>query len=67
MVPDTTQIMHCYREANRVADRLANVGVAGPYWTISIYNDFHDMPSLALGEIRLDRIGVPSIRKRRVG
>ncbi|XP_027181778.1 uncharacterized protein LOC113780162 [Coffea eugenioides] len=67
MVPDTTQITHCYREANRVADSLANVGVAGSYWSIIIYDHFNDISRLARGKIRLDRIGVPSIRRRKVG
>nr|XP_027067822.1 uncharacterized protein LOC113693489 [Coffea arabica] len=66
MIPDAGQVSHCYREANRVADRLANVGVTRQIQSIITYENFDELPALVRGEIRCDRIGVPSIRRRQL-
>ncbi|KAF3639165.1 hypothetical protein FXO38_22816 [Capsicum annuum] len=44
-------IWHCYREANKVADCLANFGVQGSGY-----------PGNAKGEYNMDRLGFPSFR-----
>ena len=66
MVEDATHFAHCYKEANKVADRLANEGASTSNHDISIYNHFSAIPRLARGEIRVDRLGIPSIRRRKV-
>ncbi|XP_027120509.2 uncharacterized protein [Coffea arabica] len=66
LIPDAGQVSHCYREANRVADRLANVGVTRQIQSIITYENFDELPALARGEIRCDRIGIPSIRRRQL-
>ncbi|XP_027170444.1 uncharacterized protein LOC113770234 [Coffea eugenioides] len=58
------EISHCFREANRPADRLANVGV--DFGINSTYGSFSDLPRLVRGDITLDRLGVPSLRRSRV-
>ena len=65
MVEDATHFAHCYREANKVAARLANVGVSTSNHEISIYNHFNTIPRLASGEIRLDRLGIPSFKRKK--
>ena len=59
------QFKHCYREANKVADVLANVGCA-LVESVCIYEHFRDLPSVVRGEYRLDKLSYPSIRRRRV-
>ena len=58
---------HCYREANKVADILSNVGVSHPQELVRVYFTEHALPSVARGECRLNRLGVPSVRRVRVG
>ena len=55
--------MHCYRESNKVADILSNEGVSHPLEEVRIYDSWYTIPLLARGEIRLNRLGVPSIRR----
>nr|XP_027124272.1 uncharacterized protein LOC113740964 [Coffea arabica] len=64
---ESEQVTHCYREANRVADCLANVGVVAGGLGVTVYDQFSAMPGLVRGEVRLDRAGIPSVRRRRVG
>ncbi|XP_071909633.1 uncharacterized protein [Coffea arabica] len=62
---DPVRFSHCYREANKVADALANVGIIHPEQQVKVYECFHMLPRQARGEVRLDRIGMPSVRKVR--
>ena len=57
---------HCLREANRPADRLANVGVEVGCTTI--YEPYKALPWLVRGDISLDASGFPNFRRcRRYG
>nr|XP_027066533.1 uncharacterized protein LOC113692333 [Coffea arabica] len=62
LVRDPSRFSHCFREANKVADALANVGVAHPHQAVQLYEHWSDWPRLARGGVRLDSIGVPSFR-----
>ena len=57
-----TSIFHCFREGNQVVDCLSNVGCddGGD----GVYHQFAGLPTKARGAFRLDRIGLPSFRKR---
>ncbi|XP_071928018.1 uncharacterized protein [Coffea arabica] len=66
LLDDPPRFTHCYREANTVADALSNVGISHPDKQIEVYDTFSKFPRLARGAIRLDRIGIPSIRKMRI-
>ena len=66
MVEGAARFEHYYREAKRVADRLANVGVSDRNHNVSVYVQFSEIPRLARGEIHIDRFGMPSIRRREV-
>ena len=57
------EISHCFREANRPADRLANVCVDAGF--NSTYVSFSELPCLVRGDVNLDRLGVPNIRRSR--
>ncbi|XP_071902587.1 uncharacterized protein [Coffea arabica] len=57
------RVSHCFREANRPADRLASVG-ADSGQTIT-YHSLRDLPSLVRGDVSLDQLGVPSLRRVR--
>ena len=50
---------HVYREGNKVADWLAKRGAAGHH---SVWNVIGDMPRIPRGLIRLDKLGLPSLR-----
>ena len=63
LVKDPDRFSHCYREANKVADALSNVGVFHPEHQVKLYEAFNSFPTMARGAIRLDRLGMPSIRK----
>ncbi|XP_071925457.1 uncharacterized protein [Coffea arabica] len=65
LVDDPACFSHCYREANKAADALSNAGIIHPEQHIKVYDCFNMFPRLARGEIRLDRIGMPLIRKIR--
>lgn len=54
-------VTHCYREGNMVADALAKVGAAEK--GSRIYEEAGEMPRLARGQLRLDKLGVPQIRR----
>ena len=49
------EILHCFREANKPADRLSNVGVDSEV-TLT-YESFSELPRLVRGDITLDRLG----------
>ncbi|XP_071902237.1 uncharacterized protein [Coffea arabica] len=57
------RVSHCYREANRVADILANVGVSHPQQGYIMYDSTSIISKLAKGEIRLDKLGMSSVRR----
>ena len=65
LVADVARISHCFRAANRVADILANVGVSHQHQPCVIYEHIHTFPKLARGEVRLDRLGMSSVRRIR--
>ena len=67
MVADASRFSHCFRESNKVADILSNVGVFHPQDDVRVYDSLHMIPLLARGEIRLNRLGVSSIRRFKVG
>ena len=60
------QVTHCFREANKVADILANVGAAHSQCGVCVYDGVEELPKLARGAYRLDRSGFPSFRRFRV-
>ena len=60
------RFVHCYREANKVADILSNVGVSHPQQLVRVYDSELGLPVLARGEVRLNRLGLPSIRRVRL-
>ena len=56
-------VSHCFREANRVADILANVGIYHQQHACIVYEHINSFPKLARGESRLDRLGMSAIRR----
>ncbi|XP_071916259.1 uncharacterized protein [Coffea arabica] len=66
LLGDSPRIAHCYREANKVADILSNVGVTHPGQQVRVYEHLRLIPQLARGALRLDRLGLPSVRKVRM-
>ena len=46
-----------------MADILANVGVSHPQQGCVMYDDISVFPKLAKGEIRLDKLGMSSVRR----
>ncbi|XP_071925655.1 uncharacterized protein [Coffea arabica] len=66
IMDDPDRFSHCYREANTVADVLSNEGVSHPQQQLKIYETFNTFPPMARGAIRLDKLGMPSIRKIRL-
>ncbi|XP_071909708.1 uncharacterized protein [Coffea arabica] len=58
-------VVHCYREANVPADRLANLGA--DFSDSQLFQSLLDLPQWIRGAIRLDQLGIPSIRRRMVG
>ena len=60
------QFTHSYREANKVADVMANVGLAHHQHVVYVYEGIKDLPKLARGAYRLDRLGFPSFGRFRV-
>ena len=57
------KVSHCFREANKPVDRLANVGEDSGL-TLT-YHSFRELPSLVRGDVSLDQLGVPSLRRVR--
>lgn len=53
-------ISHCYREANRVANLLANVGCESR--VTLLYSNSYELPKLVFGEFKMNRIGMPYLR-----
>ena len=62
IVDDPGLFSHCFREANKVADILANEGLLHPQVPVTVYDQAHNLPQLAKGEVRMDKLGFPSIR-----
>ncbi|XP_071939035.1 uncharacterized protein [Coffea arabica] len=62
LVRDPSRFSHCFREANKVADALANVGVAHPHQVVQLYEHWSDCPRLARGGVSLYSMGFPSLR-----
>ena len=60
LVSHFPRIRHCYRQANQVADILANEDCRQGH--VEIYLAASALPQLARGAYHLDRIGVASIR-----
>ena len=58
------KISHCFREANKPADRLSNVGVDSGI--TSTYEAFGELPRLVRGDLTLDWLGLPGVRRSRV-
>ena len=57
------EISHCFREANKPADRLSKVGAdSGETF---VYDAFLALPCMVRGDITLDRWGCPSFRRGR--
>ena len=56
-------VLHCFREANKSADRLSNVGVEARCTTI--YEAYNALLRLVRGDITLDASGFPSFRRYR--
>nr|XP_027102884.1 uncharacterized protein LOC113724156 [Coffea arabica] len=54
-------VRHCLRQANQVADALSNVGCA--QGREEVYTSSIALPRVARGTMRLDRGGVPSVRR----
>ncbi|XP_071933175.1 uncharacterized protein [Coffea arabica] len=54
-------ISHCFRESNKVADGLSNIGCEEG--CTRTYHQFSELPTQSRGAFRLDRIGLPSLRK----
>ena len=61
LLPHVVSITHCFREANQVADILSNVGCDEGY--DRTYHHLSELPTHARGAFRLDRLGLPSLRK----
>ncbi|XP_027170023.1 uncharacterized protein LOC113769901 [Coffea eugenioides] len=57
------EVSYCVREANKVADALANVGDTHIQDSLRIYDSFQAIPVLARGELRLDQWRLPAIRR----
>nr|XP_027097552.1 uncharacterized protein LOC113717098 [Coffea arabica] len=62
LVRDPSRFSHCFREANKVADALANIEVAHPHQAVQLYEHWSDWPQLARGGVSLDSMWVPSLR-----
>ena len=54
------QVTHCYREANKVADILANARAAHYQRGVYVYDRIVELPKMARRAYRLDRLGFPS-------
>ena len=53
------RFVHQYREGNQAVDFLAKLGERG---SNVIYEEFHELPRLLQGIVRIDRSGLPAIR-----
>ena len=45
-----------------MADILANEGLLHPQVPVTVYDQAHNLPQLAKGEVRMDKLGFPSLR-----
>ena len=59
------KVSYCFREANKPAVHLANIGADSG--TILKYDSLRELPRLVRGDFILDQIGVPSLRRVKVG
>ena len=66
IVDDLGLFSHCFREANKVTDILANEGFLHSHDPVKVYDQSHNLPQLAGGEVRIDKLGFPSLRSVRV-
>ncbi|XP_071923139.1 uncharacterized protein [Coffea arabica] len=55
-------ITHCFREANKPSDRLAKMGATRG--SDALFDSFVELPPMARGDIRMDRLGFPSFWRR---
>ena len=62
LVEDPARFSHCFREVNKVADVLSNVGISHPEQQVKVYDGFHMLPRRAKGEVWLDWLVMPSVR-----
>ncbi|XP_019264449.1 PREDICTED: uncharacterized protein LOC109242076 [Nicotiana attenuata] len=53
-------IIHCFREANRPADKLASLSHSSDM--IHVFNSFADLPNQVKGLVNMDRWDLPSFR-----
>ncbi|XP_027171745.1 uncharacterized protein LOC113771356 [Coffea eugenioides] len=56
-------VSHCFREANRPVDKLANVGMEAR--GTAIYDAYTALPRLVRGDISLDASGFPNFHRYR--
>lgn len=54
---------HCFREANQVADKLAELSHSQTYY--QLFHNFEDLPRQVKGLLNMDRWGLPSMRTTR--
>ena len=60
LIASCSSIYHCYREANRTANILSNLGL-----TVNsdhIFLEFESLPKAAWGELKFERLGLPIFR-----
>ena len=55
-------ISHCYKEANKPVDQLANSGV--DLQETCTYDSLASLPGMVRGDVRLDSLGYPNFRTR---
>lgn len=55
-------ISHVYREGNSIADMFANHSISTQ--TSRIFDAGEDIPKHIRGELRLNRNGIPAVRRR---
>ncbi|XP_027169553.1 uncharacterized protein LOC113769290 [Coffea eugenioides] len=56
------EITHCYREANKPVDYLANLGANSEQE--DVFDDFRSLPATVRGEIIMDTLGFPNFRRK---
>ena len=62
-VKQARAVQHQFREANAVADCLANVGISKQQSLV--FGSFQDLPRLARGSVVMEKANLPYIRIRR--
>ena len=61
MVSVIDNVSHTFRETNKIADALSNEGCVIGYSLI--YTQESKLPKVSRGEIQVNRLGFPSLRK----